>query len=192
MDDDTIQFLPFHALNNFMRDDYRLEVVRKAVHAMPDLPEDHRSSLERQIRQSVRVPGFRNSSKAPASLKVKPAAEAFEKNPALVAAVLYAWAETVPDLRQRVYDLLQARQWPILPPEADRTQLPGFMPTWPKGEDFDILNEAYAEMYPDDSASSDDVSLMIVWLSARLPYSFEGEDEPEEDGDEDAGADEAA
>jgi hypothetical protein len=36
-------------------------------------------------------------------------------------------------------------------------------------------------MYPGTDASSDDVSLMVVWLSGRLPYQFVDEDEARDD-----------
>jgi hypothetical protein len=74
-----------------------------------------------------------------------------------------------------VYDLLVARGWELLPPEADRTVLPGFLTKWPKGETFEVLNEVFLKMYPGTQASDDDISLMVVWLSGRLPYQFEGE-----------------
>ena len=172
-----IAFLPFHALNEFMVDDYRLTVVRTALQALPNLPENLREPFEQLTRKIVRVPGFRSSLKAPSQLKARPMAEAFEKNPELVAAVLAAWAEAQTELRTKVYNLLQARGWEVLPPEADRTVLPGFLTRWPKGETFEVLTEAFQEMYPGTEASSDDISLMVVWLSGRLPYQFEGEDE---------------
>jgi hypothetical protein len=151
--------------------------------------------IDRMTRKVVRVPGFRNSLKAPTPMKVKPMAEAFEKSPDLVAAILSAWAEARPVLRQQVYDLLVARGWDILPPEADRTQLPGFFIKWPHDEDFEKLNSAYSERYPDAQETSDDVSLMVVWVSTRLPYQID--DEEDEDlaadtsGEESTQADEA-
>lgn len=178
------RFLPFHAINEFMRPDFRLQVVRAALNALPALPEDIRLPVDRMTRQVVRVPGFRNSMKAPASLKARPMAEAFEKSPELVAAVLAAWAEAHPDLRQKVYDLLVSRGWEMLPPEADRRELPGFLTVWPKGEEFEVLNKAFEEKYPDAGETTDNVSLMIVWISTRLPYEVEGDDE--EDVEEDA------
>jgi len=70
----------------------------------------------------------------------------------------------------------------VLPIEAERAKLPGFMTRWPKDEDFDILYEAYTGRYPESEANSDDVSLMVVWIGGRLPFE-EGEawpaDEPE-------------
>ncbi len=170
MTDPSAEFLPFHALNEFMRHDYRLTVVKAALTALPGLPDRFRKPIDSLTKQVVRVPGFRNSLQAPTPLKVAPMAAAFEKSPELVAAILAAWAETHPDLQTKVYDLLKARNWDVPPPEADRTKLPGFLTHWPEGEDFETLNKAFAEMYPGHGMSSDDVSLMVVWLAGRLPY----------------------
>ena len=177
MDDKKVQFYPFHAVNDFMRNDYRLEVIRTTLTTLPSLPEELQAPIERLTKKFVKLPGFRNSAKAPANLRVKSTADAFEKSHQLVAAILQAWSSSHPELRQQVYDLLIARNWEVLPPDTDRTKLPGFFIKWPKGEDFDILNAAYKEMYPDSQIGSDDVSLMIVWVSTRLPYHVEGEEE---------------
>jgi hypothetical protein len=178
-------FLPFHAINEFMRPDYRAEVVRAALQALPTLPEEQRAQIEKLTRRSVKVPGFRNSAKAPAALRVKPTVEAFEKSSGLVAAILSGWSETHPQLRSEINDLLTGRGWEVLPVEADRTKIPGFLTRWPKGENFETLTSAYAERFPESTAGSDDVSLMVVWLSGRLPYEIAGDDEPgESDPDE--------
>jgi hypothetical protein len=180
MDDQTVEFLPFHAVNEFMRNDYRLEVIRDTLGALSALPDDFRIPIDQLTRSIVQVPGFRNSAKAPLGKRVKPTAEAFEKSPQMAAAILSAWAEAHPDLRQQVYDLLVDRQWEVLLPEADRTQLPGFMITWPKGEDFEQLIKAFTEKHPAVEVNHDDVSLMVVWVSARLPYQFEDDEEEKE------------
>jgi hypothetical protein len=169
------QFLPFHAVNQFMRDDYRLEVIKSVLIALPSLPEEQQASIERLTKKIVRVPGFRNSAKAPVSIRAKPTADAYEKSPQLVVAILSAWAAIHPELRQMVYDLLISRGWEILPIEAERAKLPGFIPTWPKGEDFDTLNNAFVEAFPNAQIENDNVSLMVVWLSVRLPYKTENE-----------------
>lgn len=178
-DSKKISFLPFHAINEFMRPDYRLTVIRSTLEALPNLPESTRTSINNLTKKLVKIPGFRNSVKAPLPLRVKPTAEAFEKNPILVAAILSAWAEAHSQLRYQVYTLLKSRSWEVLPPEADRTKLPGFLTTWPRGEDFEVLNVAFREMYPEVQVSSDDVSLMTVWVSGRLPYQFFNEDQPQ-------------
>lgn len=178
MDNDKqAQFLPFHAINEFMRDDYRLEVIRSTLQALPNLDKDFSEPIERLTKKNIKVPGFRNSAKAPNAMRIRPTAEAFQKNAGLVAAILSAWAESRAELRQQINDLLISRQWQILPPDADRTKLPGFLSKWPKNEDFDILNAAFTSSYPEATASEDDISLMIVWLSTRLPYQTEESDE---------------
>ncbi len=184
--DRKISFLPFHALNEFMTSEFRQEVVRNTLAGLSDLPEHQRNAINKLTSKLVKIPGFRHSLKAPVSLRTRPTTEAFEKNPALVASIMAAWAESHADLRQKVYDLLQKRGWELLPLDADRTQLPGFLTVWPRGENFDGINHAFIDAYPGYLASSDDVSLMVVWLSGRLPYQFTPE--KEEPSDLSAGA----
>ncbi len=174
------EFLPFHAINEFMRDDYRLMVVRAVLHAGSQLPPEYREAIEKQTKRSVKVPGFRNSGLAPAGVRVTPTANAFEKYPDMVGAILAAWAEIHNGLRQQVFDLLTGRCWELLPVEVNRAKLPGFMVHWPKGEDFGVITKAFAEKYPQETVSPDDISLMTVWLGDRLPYKVEDEEEETE------------
>jgi hypothetical protein len=127
------------------------------------------------------VPGFRNSAKAPARVKAIAIVKAFEKSPDLVAAILSAWSEAQGEFRQQVYDFLTAREWKMLPPEADRTKLPGFLTVWLTGEDFETLYDAFIETHPDHQPGIDDLSLMIVWLSGRLPFRKASEEDAEEE-----------
>ena len=170
-----LSFLPFHALNQFMRDDFRRDVIRTAVMGMARLPGGFRSGIDRYVRRYVSVPGLRNSVKAPPALKARHLPGPFEDHPDLVASVLAAWAEIKTELRGQVFELLTERGWDLLPVDADRTRLPGFMTVWPAGEDFEVLNEVFAEKFPESEATTDEVSLMVVWMSGRLPV-----DEPEE------------
>jgi hypothetical protein len=183
-DQKRAELIPFHALNEFMRNDYRLEVVRSTLNGLGGLPSEFRGPIDRLTKKHVKVPGFRHSDKAPLAVRINPTADAFEKQPHMVAEILRAWAELHPELRRQVFDLLVERGWQVLPLEADRTKLPGFFIRWPKGEDFQVVNEAYKEKYPEAEHNVDDTSLMIVWVSMRLPYLHEGED--------DAGGEEAA
>jgi hypothetical protein len=175
--DKEVSLFPFHAINEFMTDEYRESVIRSVLLAHDTLPEDYRNNIDRFIKKSVTIPGFRNSAKAPAQLRVKPTIDSFQKNPALVAAILAAWAELHAALRQEVYDLLIGRGWELLPVEADRTKLPGFLTKWPKGEDFETLYQAYTATYTATAPEMNDVSLMEVWLSGRLPYEIEDKEE---------------
>ncbi len=179
LSDKKAQLLPFHAINEFMRNDYRLSVVRTTLSGLSSLPGNFRAPIDRLTKKVVKVPGFRNASKAPTLVKVIPMADAFEKDPELVAAILNARAELHPELRKQIYDLLILRGWDILPLEADRTKLPGFFVHWPKGEDFETLNQVFNERYPEARQTNDDISLMVVWVSTRLPYQIVDQDETE-------------
>ena len=184
MPDKKQEFLPFHAINEFMRDDYRLAVVRAVLHAMPQLPPEFREAIEKLTKRIVKVPGFRNSTLAPAGIRITPTANAFEKNPEMAGAILAAWVETQSELRQQVFDLLIERGWELLPIDVNRAKLPGFMVHWPKGEDFEAIHKAFSEKHPQGTVNTDDISLMTVWLGDRLPYKVEDEEEEQENASE--------
>jgi small basic protein len=166
------QFFHFHTINEFMLPEYRQQVLTQVITNLDSLPGELRSRLSGQIRQQVKVPGFRNSSLAPALVKVRGAIQAFERSPQLAANVLAAWSELNADLRQQIFDFLTERGWTLLPIDADRTKLPGFLTRWPKADQFDVLDEAFRVLHPESTSSKDDVSLMVVWLSMRLPYEL--------------------
>ena len=205
MSENQVEFLPFHAINDFMRSDFRLNVVKSTLSALNSLPESQRSSINHLTKKLVKIPGFRHSDKAPAIVRAIPISNAFEKSPELVAAILAAWAESHASLRAQVYDTLTSRgwktfptemhsladvpalktekDWGILPIEADRTKIPGFLIYWPKGETFEVLYQALSEKFTDAQVSIDEASLMVVWLTLRLPVNIideEGNLIPEE------------
>ena len=167
-----VSFFPYHAINEFMTDEFRADVVRLVLNHLAELPDELRSQIERLSKKTITVPGFRNSQKAPAALKLKPTIDAFQKDPSLVSAILAGWVELHAEMRQRVYDLLVGRGWDLLPIDADRRKLPGFLIQWYNGEDFDTLFHSYQVAYPGVIAKQNDVSLMAVWLCGRLPYEF--------------------
>jgi hypothetical protein len=192
---DQTEFLPFNAINEYMRPDFRLKVIRETLSNQSALEESLLDDLNHQLKKYVTVPGFRSSDKAPALVKVLPTSKAFEKNPDLVAVILACWSETQTKLRDQSYAVLKERKWPLFPeneefkPTAsitetikewpvfpltmDRVKLPGFYIHWPKGEDFEALYKTFTELYPDSDASIDKVSLMMVWLSMRLPLQVD-------------------
>jgi hypothetical protein len=190
------EFLPFHAINEYMRPDFKLAIIRYTLTSEANLPEPFANDLDHTIKKSVKVPGFRSSDKAPALMKVYPTSKAFEKNPDLVASIISCWAELQSELRDQVYQLLKSRnwnifqeadgvdfenfsielikEWPIFPIKFNRAKLPGFFTHWPKDEDFDVLYKSFVTLFPDAESSIDKVSLMVVWLSMRLPYHVDG------------------
>lgn len=164
-----MRFIPFNAINEFMRTDYRIILLRSTLTALPDLSVSTQSSINKLTKKYVKVPGFRNSAKAPATVKAVSMVKPFENQPKLTAAIISGWAEANPELRQQIYEILSGFGWKLLPPEADRTRFPGFMTEWPEEDDYEVIYENFTESYPDSDYGIDDVSLMAVWLSLRLP-----------------------
>ncbi len=182
MDDNQIQYLPFHAINEFMVDEYRLKVIQQVMRQIEKLPGEQRGRMNSLVRKHISLPGFRNSALAPLGLRVKGSVTPFERRPEFAAQVLQGWSELNADLRARVYEMLKARNWEkLLPAEADRSKLPGFMTQWPKSDTYDVLDQTYAEMFPDAPAENDDVRLMSVWVANRLPYELFEDEEGEVD-----------
>lgn len=177
MEDNKVKFLPFHAINEFMLADYRSSVMMSVMKSLDQLDAGRRRKIDQLIKKYVKVPGFRNSVKAPPVVKAKASIETFEKHPDFVSQILEAWSQINSSLRENTHKLLVSRNWEILPVDADRTKLPGFLPKWPSGEDFDKLTQAFSEMFPDFRIQDYDISLMVVWISGRLPYGQEDQDD---------------
>jgi hypothetical protein len=172
-----MQFIPFHAINEFMRSDFRISFLRSTMQALPELSSKTQANLNKLTKRYVKVPGFRNSAKAPASVKAVGMVKAFEKEPKLVAAVLSAWVEANIELLEQVYSILNGFGWKLLPLEANRARLPGFLTEWPEEEDYEKIYATYEETYPESKHSIDEVSLMAVWISLRLPVDKVSKDE---------------
>lgn len=184
MDDNRIRYLPFNAINEFMNDDYRLQVIQTVLRDIEKLPGERRGTLNGMIRKFISLPGFRNSAQAPLALKVKGSITTFERRPDFTAQILQAWSDLHSTLRTQVYEMLVARKFDsVLPAEADRSKLPGFLTQWPKSETYDVLDQSYAEMFPDSKGMDEnDIRLMAVWVANRLPYElFEDDEEGEEE-----------
>jgi len=171
MDDKKVQFIPFHALNEFMLVQYRLHVIQFVLSKLDQVSPNQGSQINRQIRKYVSVPGFRNSSLAPVPVKANRSVTLFEKNPDFVSAILSAWCELKPELAEKMVEFLKNRGWEILPLDANRSKLPGFLTEWPPAESFDRLIKEFRESYPAFETTDDDLSLMAVWISGRLPYN---------------------
>lgn len=171
-----------------MLNEYRLHVIQTVFNGFDRLPGERRSALNGMVKRFVQVPGFRNSSQAPAGVKARSSVSVFERHPEFVAHVLQGWGELHPELRQIVYDFLKAQEWELLPADADRTKLPGFLPDWPEGQDYDTLEAAFKAMYPDAQFEENDFRLMIVWLAGRLPYDMYADGDAEEGEEEDEAA----
>lgn len=170
--DKKVSFLPFHAINEYMINDYRQLVIQSVLGNFSKLSEERQRKINSLIKQLVKVQGFRNSSLAPLPLKINGCINAFAKSQEFVANIISAWADINHEDKQIVFEFLENRHWKLLPIDADRSKLPGFMIEWPEEDSFEILIQAFRDTHPEISISDDDISLMVVWLSNRLPFEM--------------------
>lgn len=170
MNDKKVEFVEFRAINEFMIIDYMTQVLKSVFSRLDGLPLEWQKKINNEVKTKIVVGGFRNSIMAPAGLKARNAIKPFENDPVFVGVILQAWLLLHIELANNVKILLEERGWDILPVETDRTKLPGFMTRWPAKEDYQAILEAFHAAYPDSIDSDDDISLMCVWLSTRLPY----------------------
>jgi len=168
------EFLPFHAINEFMRDDYRLTVLTEVLGASDRLTPEKRSAIGKMITRYVSVPGFRNGNLAPVGKKARASASLFERSSEFVALVVESWSHLHPELATTMFEVLSEHAWENLQPlEVDRSQLPGFSIHWPKQDNFAGLIKAAHEKNPALAGESEDnISLMAVWIGDRLPYDL--------------------
>jgi hypothetical protein len=170
---DTQKFLPFHAINQFMLEDFRQSIIRQVLGDFDKLPAGRKASFSQTFKRHVSIPGFRNSMAAPLTLKARYAEKAFEQKPEFVAQMVAGWSDIHSELRSHVYDLLITRKWEsILTADADRSKMPGFRIDWPKEENYDTLEKSYAETYPNDHPEPNDLRLMFVWVAGSLPFDM--------------------
>lgn len=166
------KYLPFHAVNEFMRDDFKLMILQEILSNLETCSQQNRSRINKLISKGVKLQGFRNASLAPVAIKARGSISLFEKSPEFVSAVLECWSSFHPDLKKGMHQVLAGRGWELLPYENDRSELPGFQVEWPKIDSFEELVKSTRDSIPTCKESDDEISLMAVWLGNRLPYDL--------------------
>lgn len=175
---EEIKYLPFNAVNEFMRDDYRLQVLTEVFSGSDTLPPEKKSAIGKLVSRFVSIPGFRNGNLAPVARKAKASVQFFEQSAEFCALVLASWQSLHPELATEMHIILTEKGWEELQPlDLDRSKLPGFLIHWPKGDTFEVLIQALHEKNAGLQESDDNISLMSVWLGNRLPYDLFVEEE---------------
>jgi hypothetical protein len=170
-DNKKAQFLPFHAVNEFMRDDFRLTILHEVFQNLEKVNKEQSLQINRLFSKGVQIAGFRNSSQAPLAVKIRHSTSLFERSADFASLIINLWSQLHLILRSDIWQILDKKDWKPLPMEADRSLLPGFRVDWPTGDTFDTFIKAYRENTPDSSESDDNICLMVVWMANKLPYN---------------------
>jgi 3-methyladenine DNA glycosylase AlkC len=104
------RFLPFHAINEYMLDDYRQLVIQSVLGNFNKLSEERQRKINSLIKNHVRVQGFRNSTVAPLPLKINGCIDTYKKSPEFVAQILGAWSEINSETKKTIFGYLECFQ----------------------------------------------------------------------------------
>ena len=161
---------PAIALNVFIEPYFRKQILQKIFDNIDALPAELRRELIAEVKENVRISGFRNSMAAPRSLLIRDAETIFEKDTRFTLVALKNWyslySQWHEELRKILADLGFAfsDQAAAGYPDSMNTFLEG----WPEGIDFDTLYEkitAQDEKFP---LSKDETALLSVLLTGYL------------------------
>lgn len=140
-------------------------------------PESRRAFRTELDKLNLRIPGFRNASKAPAHLLTTPVRIGLLRSDDLAGAALRVWAESRQSLRESVSERLNDIGAHIGVsadyPTSDENRLRGH---WSK-EAWEIEKDRFASLH--DDADENDIELMMCYVSGLLPGTLDADDERE-------------
>ena len=163
--------LPMISLNVFLLPDFRREILTTVLNQKDNLPPEIKQEFRQAIKEFVKISGFRNPLAAPQALQVRAMESPFEKESRFVKAILSSWADINSDLQPKVQALIPELgfepndQAPLYPDPEN-----AFAVGWPEDLSFEKLADLVKQKTETD-ASSNEISLMTVWLTGRLPGS---------------------
>ena len=140
-------------------------------------PESKRVFQTELDKLNLRVPGFRNASRAPAHMLTTPVQRALPLSDNLAGAALKVWAESHQPLREIVLERINdvgtyigvSEEYP----DFSGNRLKGQWPKDPWEREFDRFTLLH------DDFDEDDIALMMCYVSGKLPGMTDSEEEPD-------------
>ena len=166
----SMAFLP-----TAMSPEHASSVVDRALDFRAEASVSTRNRLNSAIKGSVSVAGFRDASKAQRHQLREPVLTevVMGENGRLAGAVLRTWAESNDALRAMVGSHLRGRGMSVDGPDL---QVGTFKSTWPLHE-WSVESELVINEGPSDRFDSDDIALMLCYVSGRIPAEAQVETE---------------
>jgi hypothetical protein len=165
----TIETVPFKAINVFINQDYLESVLKAVLTGYKKLPKQKQIEFTHFLRKYVTILGFRDPSRAPLPLQINALAKAFEEKDEVVPYVLSIWAKVNKKLAADVTAWLEENKFENLASEREYAEEAGFTPDFPEKMSFDKVEKDFAKANPDAKYERDDLILMVLWISGRLP-----------------------
>ena len=155
---------PLATVFALMRPEFSEVVVERALRSRGKAPARVRSALEKALRSNVRVPGFKDTSRAPEQLLTGPALTVIKRgNGRLAGAMLRVWDESQAPLRECVTEHLRTAEVSLVKPDYKANR---FTATW-LVEEWVRHREALASTH--QQFNEDEVALMLCLVAGRAP-----------------------
>ena len=161
---------PALALNVFIEPYFRKEIFQKIFENIDSLPADLRRELIAEVKEKVRISGFRNSMAAPRALLVRDAETVFEKDTRFSLISLKSWMSLYSQWHDELKQNLTGLGFSISEQAAAGYPDPinTFLEGWPEGIDFDTLFEKITAQIENFPLSKDETALLSVLLTGYL------------------------
>ena len=164
------EFRPAIALNVFIEPYFRKEILQKIFDHIDDLPADLRRELISEVKEQVRISGFRNPIVAPRALLIRDAESVFEKDTRFSLICLKCWQSLYSEWHDVLKKNLVEQGVSISEPASSGYPDPmnTFLEGWPEGFDFDSLFEKISTQVKGYTLSKDETALLSVLLTGYL------------------------
>lgn len=161
---------PALALNVFIEPYFRKEILEKVFENLNTLPAELRRELVADVKEKVRISGFRNTLAAPRALLIRNAETVFEKDTRFSLVSLKCWQSLYTQWNEELKLQLKGLGFSISEqaaagyPDAINTFLEG----WPEGIDFDTLFEKITALVKNLPLSKDEIALLSILITGYL------------------------
>lgn len=163
------EYLPYKTINVFIESDYLRIILENIIKNINKLPKEDQISFGQSFREYVNILGFRNPMRAPLPLKVNAYLRAFEDMDEVIPFTLSIWTKIHRDFASEVKSWLESEGWTGLSLERDFDETEGFVSNWPESLTFEKLTKEFEKAHPELDYDEDDLILMILWISGKLP-----------------------
>jgi len=163
------EYLPFKTINVFIERNNLREILEFVIKNVDKLPKEDQISFGNSFREYVSILGFRNPLRAPLPLQVNAYVRAFEDMDEVIPFTLTSWTKLRSDFAEKVKDWLKSEGWEDLQLEREYDETSGFIREWPESLTFEKLNDDFAKANPNLDYDQDELLVMILWISGKLP-----------------------
>lgn len=161
---------PAIALNVFIEPYFRKQILEKIFEDLNTLPAELRRELVADVKEKVRISGFRNTMAAPRALLIRNAETVFEKNTRFSLITLKSWLSLYSQWNEKLTQNLKTLGFSISEQAAAGYPDPvnTFLEGWPEGIDFDSLYEKITAQVENFPLSKDETALLSILLTGYL------------------------